>query len=69
MKPVPIPDARRLANETGATRLLIVGIDDDGSYAFTTFGRTKAQCRALAAWADQNAEQIAWRMSESDVPA
>lgn len=62
MKPVPIPEARRLANEAGATRLMVVAVDDDGNFAFTTFGRTKAQCKALAAWADKNALDIAIRM-------
>ena len=63
MKCVPIPEARRLANEFGATRLMILSIDDEGNYAFTTFGRTKAQCAALGSWADRNAADIALRMS------
>lgn len=63
MKPVPIPEARRLANETGATRLMVISIDDEGRYAFTTFGRTKAQCRAMASWADENAMDIAMTMA------
>lgn len=63
MKSVPIPEARRIANDADATRLLILSIDDDGNYSFTTFGRTKAQCRAMGAWADENAVDIALRMS------
>lgn len=59
MKNVPIPECRRLANETGATRMLILSVDDDGNYAFTTFGRTKAQCKAMADWADREAVGIA----------
>ena len=54
-----------LANETGATRLLILGIDDKGRFACTTFGRTRAQCRALAKWADENARMIAADMDAS----
>lgn len=64
MKPVPIPEARRLANATGATRLMVISLDDAGNYAFTTFGRTKAQCRALADWADENAMHVAYRMAQ-----
>ena len=58
MKCVPIPEAKRLANESGATRLLILGIDDRGNFAFTTFGRTKAQCDAMRAWADERVPQF-----------
>ena len=66
MKPVPIPTARTLANNADATRLLIIGIDDAGNFAFTTFGRTKAQCRALAKWADANAISIASEMDSAN---
>ena len=59
---VPIPEARRLARETGATRLLILGIDDHGNFAFTTFGRTRAQCAAMGRWADRAAPSIALMM-------
>ena len=61
---VPIPEARRLANETGATRLLILGIDDKGNFAFTTFGRTKAQCEAMKEWADHRVPQIGLLMKK-----
>jgi len=64
LKCVPIPEARRLANETGATRLLILGIDDKGNFAFTTFGRTKAQCDAMAVWADERVPQIGLLMKK-----
>lgn len=63
MKPVPIPEARRLANEAGATRLMILSLDDEGTYSFTTYGRTKAQCKALGKWADNNATEIALRIA------
>jgi hypothetical protein len=62
MKNVSIPECRRLANETGATRMLILGVDDEGNYAFTTFGRTKAQCKAMAEWADREAVDVALSM-------
>ena len=68
MKPVPIPEARRLANDTGATRLAIISVDDEGNYSFTTFGRTKAQCRLMAQWADENAVYIAERMARETTP-
>lgn len=58
MKPVPIPEAKRLAKESGATRLLILGIDDNENFAFTTYGSTKAQCEAMKAWADERVPQI-----------
>ena len=64
MKCVPIPEAKRLANETGATRLLILGIDDHGNFAFTTFGRTKAQCDAMRIWADSHVPGIGLMMAK-----
>ena len=64
MKCVPIPEARRLANETGATRLLILGIDDKGNFAFTTFGRSETQCEAMKAWADHRVPQIGLLMEK-----
>jgi hypothetical protein len=63
MKNVAIPEAQRLANETGATRLMILAVDDDGNYAFTTFGRTKLQCKRMAAWAELHAPDIALMMA------
>jgi hypothetical protein len=62
MKLIPIPTARSLANDAGATRLLILAIDDNGNFTFTTFGRTKAQCAALAKWADERAPYIGAEM-------
>jgi hypothetical protein len=62
MKNVSISECRRLANETDATRMLIIAVDDDGNYAFTTFGKTKAQCRAMAEWADREGIKIAMDM-------
>lgn len=64
MKCVPISEAKRLANETGATKLLILGIDDEGNFAFTTYGKTKAQCQALAKWADRRAPYIGMEMRD-----
>jgi len=61
---VPIAEAKRLATDTGATRLLILGIDDKGNFAFTTFGRTKAQCEAMKAWADHRVPQIGTLMKK-----
>jgi hypothetical protein len=68
MKPVPIPTARKLATETGATRLVILGIDDNGVYAYTTFGKTKAQCDALRIWADRHLVEIGMDMHEETLP-
>ena len=61
---IPILEAKRLANQHGATRLMIISINDDGDYAFTTFGRTKAQCKALATWANRRAPHIGQEMDD-----
>ncbi len=58
LNPIPISTARTLANKHGATRLVILTVDDDGNYSWTTFGRTKSQCRALAEWANTHAVGI-----------
>lgn len=64
MKCVPIPEARRLANETGAEKLVIIAVDGKGNYSFTTFGKTKAQCSAMREWAESNAQNVALSMDE-----
>ncbi len=65
MKSVSIAEARRLANEAGATRLLIVCLDDDGAFSFTTFGKTRAQCQALKEWAECKAVSVAVSMDDA----
>jgi len=66
MKCVSIPEARRLANEHGMSKLLILGIDDNGNFAFTTYGKTKAQCNAMRRWAETHAPGIGVMMDEAD---
>ena len=58
MKPVAIATAKKIAKESGATRLLILGIDDNENFAFTTYGQTKDQCDAMRVWADHRVPQI-----------
>jgi hypothetical protein len=62
MKPVPIPEARRIANNADADRVLIIYISDAGEWGFTTYARTKKQCAALGKWADENALDIVMAM-------
>lgn len=64
LKCVPIPEARRLAKEHGMKRLLILAVDGDGNFAFTTYGETKADCAAIARWADARAPWIAQEMAD-----
>ena len=59
MKNVPISEARRLAKASGATLLVIIGMDDTGNIAGTTYGATRRQCAALGKWLDDNMEDIA----------
>jgi len=68
MKCVPIQEAKRLANEHGMSKLLILGIDDSGNFAFTTFGRTKAQCDAMRIWAERHAPGIGVMMDQAEAP-
>lgn len=61
-RPVPIPEARRLANATGATRMMILSLDDAGNYALTTFGFTGRALNEVLTWADDRAEVLAVAM-------
>lgn len=66
LKCVPIPQARQIANDHGMTRLLILGIDGQGNFAFTTFGRTKSECDAMGRWADIHAPGIGLMMDRAE---
>lgn len=65
MKPVAISAAEKLAKSAGATRLLIVAINDTEDYAFTTYGATRADCAAMKAWAEREAVEIAVGMNNA----
>lgn len=52
MKATPISKARQIGQETGATRVAVLVIDDDGRYAVTTWGKTKSQCDAMRRWSE-----------------
>lgn len=62
LSPLAISEARRIAKEHGMTRMLVLGIDRDGNFAFTTYGETKADCQALARWADERGPWIGQEM-------
>lgn len=64
MRCAEISEARRLADKIGAEKLIILAIDGNGQFAFTTFGKTKAMCREMARWADDRAPYIAQEMNE-----
>jgi hypothetical protein len=52
VKPVPISDARKLGEASGARGIVIVAVGDDGKVAATSWGRSMADCRALASLLD-----------------
>lgn len=55
MKPVPISHARSSGILAGAQRVAILYVNHDGNFGVTTWGQSKADCRALAAWAESDA--------------
>ena len=55
MKPVPVLQARAIGRAACAQRVAIVYVDRDGNFGITTWGLTRADCRALAAWAESDA--------------
>ena len=62
LSPLSVSGARRIAKEHGMKRLLVLGIDSDGGFAFTIYGATKADCQAMARWADERAPWIGQEM-------
>lgn len=67
MKPVPISHARASGRASGAHRVAIVYVDRDGRFGVTTWGETKADCRALAAWAESDAAvTVAGQVRDAD---
>lgn len=52
MKAISINTARVLGNQSEAQRLAILAIDDDYRYSVTTWGKTRADCRAMRRWAE-----------------
>lgn len=67
MRAVPIAAARDLGKRSGARRLVIIAIDGD-DYGITTWGETKAECRALAKWAEsKKADRVLAEISGADV--
>lgn len=64
MKAISINTAREIGKRSGAKRIAIIAIGDDGTYGVTTWGQTMADCRAMAKWADSNnAESLAVDMA------
>ncbi len=53
MRAVPIAAARRLGQESGARRIVVIAVSGD-DYCITTWGQTRRECAALAAWAESD---------------
>lgn len=64
MKGAPIAQTKRIGLECGATRVAILMLDDDGNYAVTTWGKTKAQCGRLKSWSETHSESVLMEMFE-----
>lgn len=56
MKRIPISYARATGERLGARRVVMIGLDADG-FCITTWGKTRAECRALAEWAESSEAQ------------
>ena len=53
MNAIGIAAARDLGKRHGARRLVIIALDGD-DYGITTWGATRADCRALRIWAESD---------------
>ena len=65
MKVVPIPDARRIGQASGADRVAVLYLDDDGNFGITTWGETKAKCRAMREWCETYGEGVSSEMFDA----
>lgn len=67
MRAVTIAAARELGKRVGARRLVILAIDGE-DYGITTWGETKAECRALAKWAEsRKAERVVADIADAEL--
>jgi hypothetical protein len=64
LKPTPISEAKRIGETTGATRVAVLIVNDDGNFAVTTWGKTKAQCDALKRWSHTHGDAVLMEMFE-----
>jgi hypothetical protein len=63
LRPVPVDQARRLAAQTGGSLLAVIVVDRDGKQcAITTWGQTRAECRALKRWSEHEGDDVAGAM-------
>jgi hypothetical protein len=52
IKAIPISAARQVGQKANATRIAIFAIDEAGHFCVTTWGKTRADCRAAATFAE-----------------
>jgi len=64
LKGTPIKEAERIGKAAGASRVVVLTLDDDGTYAWTTWGKDKRTCEALREWGDHCAEPTLMEMFE-----
>lgn len=68
MTPISIDTARSLGKSSGARRLVILAMDDD-AFNIVTWGVTRAECRALAAWAESpDADAVVYAIADAEPP-
>lgn len=65
MKVTPIKDAERIGTAADAVRVAILTLDNNGRYAWTTWGRSRADCQAMKRWGEANAEAVLWQINET----
>lgn len=65
MKPAPIKEAERIGKAAGADRVAVLMLDDSGTYAWTTWGRSRADCEALKRWGAIHAEGVLIGMNDA----
>lgn len=63
MKPAPIKDAEWIGKACAADRVAILMLDDSEAYAWTTWGRSRADCQAIRQWGEVHAEGVLMEMA------
>ncbi|NOX39747.1 MAG: hypothetical protein GXP05_04335 [Alphaproteobacteria bacterium] len=59
IKAVPISAARQIGQKANATRIAVFAIDETGRFCITTWGKTRADCRAAATFAEGRLADLA----------
>ncbi len=59
LKAIPIATARAAGQKANASRIAIIAVNEDGHFCVTSWGKTRADCRAAAKFAEGRIADLA----------